>query len=91
LSARSDEAELAVAVGRADADVGGSAACDVAAVAAVDAGLAIGVSVEACANKPPASASEQIQRRNDFFIGYLIIGCSKRPIWIQRSSTWQGN
>jgi hypothetical protein len=25
-----------------------------------------------------------MQRRNSFFIECLIIGCSKRPIWIQR-------
>jgi hypothetical protein len=25
-----------------------------------------------------------MQRRNNFFIECLIIGCSKRPIWIQR-------
>ena len=64
------------------------AAIDVAAVAAVAAvgavGLAIGVSVGACGNKLPYSPSEHMQRRNSFFIECLIIGCSKRPIWIQR-------
>jgi hypothetical protein len=32
----------------------------------------------------PYSPSEHMQRRNSFFIECLIIGCSERPIWIQR-------
>ena len=47
-------------------------------------GLAIGVSVETCANKLPVSTVTQIQRRNNLFIECLVIGCSKPPIWIQR-------
>jgi hypothetical protein len=63
LSARSDEAELVVGTGVAvDIDIG--AAIEVAAV-----GLAIGVSVATCANKLAASAIEQMQRRNDIFMG----------------------
>ena len=77
--------ELDVALGAA---VDAGAATEVAAVAAVAAvgavGLAIGVSVGTCANKLPSSAVVQMQRRNNFFIECLIIGCSKRPIWIQR-------
>src|SRR6266481_7427602 len=96
LSARSDEAELAVAVGAGVAvEVNAGAAIEVAAVAVVAAavvvGLAIGVSVGACPNKLPASASEQVQRRNNLFIGCLIIGCSKCPIWIQRLCISRGN
>ena len=87
MSARSDEAEpdvaLAAAVG-ADADATGEVAA-VAAVTAVGAvGLAIGVSVGACGNKLPYNPSENMQRRNSFFIECLIIGCSEPPIWIQR-------
>jgi len=67
LSARSDEAELDVALGGAVGDAG--AAIEVAAVAAVVAvGLAIGLSVGACGNKLPYSPSETMQRRNSFFI-----------------------
>ena len=79
--------ELDVALG-ASVGVDVEAAIEVAAVAAVTAvgavGLAIGLSVGACANKLPASAVAQMQRRNNLFIGCLIIGCTKRPIWIQR-------
>ena len=83
MSARSDETEpdvaLAAAVG-VDAD----AAIEVAAVAAVTAvaavGLTIGLSVGACGNKLPYNPSEHMQRRNSFFIEWLIIGCSERPI-----------
>ena len=75
--------ELDVALG-----VDAGAAREVAAVAAVAAvgavGLAIGVSVEAWGYKVPYSPSEHMQRRNSFFIECLIIGCSERPIWIQR-------
>ena len=89
----SDEAEPAVAFGAgvavdAEAVVDAGAANEVAAVAAVAAvgtvGLAIGVSVGVCGNKVPYSPSEHMQRRNSFFIECLIIGCSERPIWIQR-------
>ena len=76
-------------------DVNAGAAIEVAAVAAVAAavvvGLAIGISVGACPNKLPASASAQVQRRNNFFIGCLTIGCSKCPIWIQRLCMPRGN
>ena len=96
MSARSDEAELPVAVGAGVAvDVNAGAAIDVADVVAVAAavvvGLAMGVSVGACPNKLPASASEQMQRRNNFFIMSLIVGCSKCPIWIQRLCVSRGN
>ena len=89
----SDEPEAAVAFGAgvvvdAGAAVDACAANEVAAVAAVAAvetvGLAIGVSVGVCGNKVPYSPSEHMQRRNSFFIECLIIGCSERPIWIQR-------
>ena len=89
----SDEAEPAVAFGAAvvvdaGAVVDTGVASEVAAVAAVAAvgtvGLAIGDSVGACGNKVPYSPSKHIQRRNSFFIECLIIGCSERPIWIQR-------
>src|SRR5436190_3635726 len=93
LSARSDEAELDVARGAVVAVDPGAAigAATVAAVAAVAAvGLAIGVSVGTCANKLPARAIEHIQRTNNFFIERLIIGCSKRPIWIQRFWGFRG-
>jgi hypothetical protein len=79
------ELEVALAAGVA---VGGDPAIEVAAVAAVAAvapvGLAIGVPVGTCANKLPATAIEQMKRRNNLFIECLIIGCSKRVIWIQR-------
>src|SRR5439155_10955200 len=93
LSARSDEAELDVARGAlvavdAGAAIGAATVAAVAAVAAV--GLAIGVSVGTCANKLPARAIEHIQRTNNFFIERLIIGCSKRPIWIQRFWGFRG-
>ena len=92
MSARSDEAELDVALGAA---VGAGDAIDVVAVAAVAAvgavGLAIGVSVGDCGNKLPYNPSEHMQRRNSFFIECLIIGCSKRPIWIQRFWSFAGN
>src|SRR5438045_5106068 len=89
LSARSDEAELDVARGAVVAfDAGAAIGATVAAVAAV--GLAIGVSVGTCANKLPARAIEHIQRTNNFFIERLIIGCSKRPIWIQRFWGFRG-
>ena len=82
MSARSDEAELDVALGAA---VDAGADIEVAAVAAVTAvGLTIGLSVGVCGNKLPYNPSEHMQRRNSFFIECLIIGCSKRPIWIQR-------
>ena len=85
MSARSDEAELDVALGAAVDDGAAIEVAAVAAVAAVDAvGLAIGVSLGVCGNKLPYSPSEHMQRRNSFFIECLIIGCSKRPIWIQR-------
>jgi hypothetical protein len=90
LSARSDEAELDVAPGAAvgiDADV----AIEVAAVAAVAVGLAMALSVGACGNKLPYNPSEHMQRRKSFFIECLIIGCSERPIWIQRFCASQGN
>ena len=81
MSARSDEAELDVALGAAVDD---GAAIEVAAVAAVAAvgavGLAIGVPVGVCGNKLPYNPSEHMQRRNSFFIECLIIGCSERPI-----------
>lgn len=87
MSARSDEAEPDVALGAA-VGVDADAAIEVAAVAAVAAvgavGLAIGVSVGVCGNKLPYNPSEHMQRRNSFFIECLIIGCSERPIWIQR-------
>ena len=71
MSARSDEAELDVAL-RAAVGVDAGAAIEVAAVAAVGAvgavGLAIGLSVGACGNKLPYSPSETMQRRNSFFI-----------------------
>ena len=71
MSARSDEAELEVALGTGVA-VDAGAAIEVAAIAAVAAvaavGLAIGVSVGTCANKLPASVIEEIQRRNSLFI-----------------------
>ena len=90
----SDEVEPAVAFGAAVA-VDAGAANEVAAVAAVAAvgtvGLAIGVSVGVCGNKVPYSPSEHMQRRNSFFIECLIIGCSKRPIWIQRFWVSHGN
>ena len=77
MSARSDEAELDVALGTA-VGVDAAAAIEVAAVAAVAAvgavGLAIGVSVGLCGNKLPYSPSETMQRRNSFFIECLIIG-----------------
>ena len=73
-----------VALGAA-AGVDADAAIEVAAVAAVTAvGLTIGLSVGAWGNKLPYNPSEHMQRRNSFFIECLIIGCSKRPIWIQR-------
>ena len=82
MSARSDEAELDVALGAA---VDAGADIEVAAVAAVaSVGLVIGVPVGVCGNKLPYNPSEHMQRRNSFFIECLIIGCSKRPIWIQR-------
>ena len=84
MSARSDETEPDVALGAA-VGVDADAAIEVAAVAAVGAvGLAIGVSVGVCGNKLPYNPSEHMQRRNSFFIECLIIGCSERPIWIQR-------
>ena len=61
------------------------------AVTAVAVGLAIGVSVGAWGNKLPYNPSENMQRRNSFFIECLIIGCSKRPIWIQRFCASQNN
>jgi hypothetical protein len=74
LSARSDEAELLVAVGTGVVgDVNAGAAIEVVAVAAVAGavvvGLAFGVSVGVCPNKVPASAIEQIKRRNSLFMG----------------------
>ena len=93
MSARSDEAEFDVALGAA-VGVDADAAIEVAAVVAVTAvvvGLAIGVSVGACGNKLPYNPSEHMQRRNSFFIECLIIGCSKRPIWIQRFWSFAGN
>ena len=96
----SDEVDPAVAFGPgvavgADAVVDAGAANEVAAVAAVAAvgtvGLAIGVSVGACGNKVPYSPSEHMQRRNSFFIECLIIGCSERPIWIQRFWAFRSN
>ena len=87
MSARSDEVELNVALGAALGDDAGAANA-VAAVAAVAAvgtvGLTIGVSVGACGNKLPYRPSKHMHRRNSFFIECLIIGCSERPIWIQR-------
>ena len=74
---------LGAAAGVDDGDASEAAA--VAAVAAVGAvGLAFGVSVGAWGYKVPYSPSEHMQRRNSFFIECLIIGCSERPIWIQR-------
>ena len=77
--------ELAVALG-ATVDVDAGAAKEVAAVAAAvgAVGLTIGVSVGAWGYKVAYNPSEHMQRRNSFFIESLIIGCSKRPIWIQR-------
>ena len=95
MSARSDEAEFDVAPGAA-VGVDADAAIEVAAVAAaavtaVAVGLAIGVWAGACGNKLPYNPSENMQRRNSFFIECLIIGCSKRPIWIQRFCASQNN
>ena len=93
MSARSDKAEFDVALGAA-VGVDADAAIEVAAVVAVTAvavGLAIGVSVEAWGNKLPYNPSEHMQRRNSFFIECLIIGCSKRPIWIQRFCASRNN
>ena len=87
MSARSDETEPGVALWAA-VDVDADAAIEVAAVGAVTAvaavGLTIGLSVGDCGNKLPYNPSEHMQRRNSFFIECLIIGCSERPIWIQR-------
>ncbi len=90
----SDETEPDVPLG-ATVGVDAGAAIEVAAVAAVAAvgavGLAIGGSVGDCGNKLPYNPSEHIQRTNNFFIECLIIGCSERPIWIQRFWTFGGN
>ena len=61
MSARSDGEVLAVAVGVAVATA-------VAAVAAPAGGLAIGEFVGVCPNKVIGSATEQMQRRINFFI-----------------------
>ena len=95
MSARSDETEFDVAPGAA-VGIDAAAAIEVAAVGAatvtaVAVGLAIGVSVGAWGNKLPYNPSEHMQRRNSFFIECLIIGCSKRPIWIQRFWSFAGN
>ena len=93
MSARSDEAEFDVAPGAAvgvDADAGIEVAA-VVAVTAVAVGLADGLSVGSWGNKLPYNPSEHMQRRNSFFIECLIIGCSKRPIWIQRFCGSQNN